>query len=70
MRPELCVVDEVVAEEKVVVQLAVDERPLVSVGPEHDGHRAVIAVLEHFGRGVVLLQNKISLINVAVVNFG
>ena len=56
MRPPVGVVDEVVADEKVVVQLAVDERPLVAVGSEHDGNGVIVAVLEHFSRVVVLLK--------------
>ena len=55
VRPEVCVVDEVVAEEEVVIELGVDEGALVAVGAEHDGNRGVVAILQHVGRVVVLL---------------
>ena len=56
VRPELCVVDEVIAEEEVCVELAVDEGSLVAHRTEHDWHRNVVAVLEHLRWRVVLLQ--------------
>ena len=55
VRPEVGIVDEVVADEEVIVELSVDEGPLVTVGSKHDGHRGVIAVLEHLSRSIILL---------------